>query len=53
MTVPECSNCGAFVSRAYMRVLVPEDLSDPRVCPFCEDRIRDGAGVRAARSSRR
>lgn len=51
--MPECGNCGSFVSQEYIRVLVPEDVSDPRVCPFCEDRIRDGTQVRAARSSRR
>jgi len=48
----ECQNCGSFVTDAYARVFTPPGIDDPRVCPACTDRIRDGAEVRAARSTR-
>jgi len=51
--MPECQNCGAFVTAAYARVFTPTGVDDPRVCPNCEDKIRDGADVREARSTRR
>jgi hypothetical protein len=50
--MPECQNCGSFVTEAYARVFTPPDEEDPRVCPECEDKIRDGARIREARSSR-
>ncbi|MFB6136681.1 MAG: hypothetical protein ABEJ04_07960 [Halobacteriaceae archaeon] len=50
--MPECQNCGSFVTEAYVRVFTPEEIDEPRVCPNCEDKIRDGSGVREARSSR-
>jgi len=50
--MPECDHCGAFVTRDYVRVFAPPGRENPRVCPECEDRIRDGAGVREARSPR-
>jgi hypothetical protein len=50
--MPECQNCGSFVSRDYVRVFAPEGLEDARVCPRCEDAIREGASVREARSRR-
>jgi len=50
--VPNCQNCGSFVTRQYARVLAPEGMREPRVCPHCEDKIRDGADVREARSKR-
>ncbi|MFB6149353.1 MAG: hypothetical protein ABEJ48_06780 [Halobacteriales archaeon] len=50
--MPECQNCGAFVTKAYARVFTPPGIEQPRVCPECEDKIRDGADVRAARSTR-
>jgi len=50
--MPECQNCGSFVTEAYMRVFTPDGYNGPRVCPFCEDKLRDGAEVREARSSR-
>ncbi|MFB6120133.1 MAG: hypothetical protein ABEJ68_03340 [Halobacteriaceae archaeon] len=50
--MPNCQNCGSFVTARYARVLAPEDMSEPRVCPNCEDKIRDGAEVRDARSKR-
>ena len=50
--MPECQNCGSFVTEAYARVFTPQSVEDPRVCPDCEDMIRDGAEIRRARSSR-
>lgn len=50
--MPECQNCGAFVTDAYARVFTPTGMKNPRVCPDCEDKIRDGAEIRDARSSR-
>lgn len=51
--MPECQNCGSFVSTTYARVLTPDDVDQPRVCPFCEDKIRDDGEVREAKSVRR
>jgi len=51
--MPECNNCGSFVTEAYARVFTPDGIEQPRVCPNCEDKIRDGADVRKARSTRR
>jgi len=51
--MPECQNCGAFVTTDYARVFTPNGVEKPRVCPQCEDKIRDGADVRQARSTRR
>lgn len=50
--MPECQNCGAFVTEAYARVFTPRGVDEPRVCPDCPDKIRDGADVRTARSTR-
>lgn len=51
--MPECLNCESSVSKAYVRVFAPETGADSvRVCPECEDMIRDGSGVREARSPR-
>lgn len=50
--MPECLNRGSFVTEAYVRVFMPTDVEGPRVCPDCEDLIRDGAEIREARSSR-
>jgi len=51
--MPECNNCGSFVTERYVRVFTPDRVEQPRVCPNCEDKIRDGADVREARSTRR
>jgi hypothetical protein len=51
--MPECQNCGGFVTTDYARVFTPDEEDSPRVCPHCEDKIRDGADVRKARSTRR
>lgn len=50
--MPECNNCGSFVTGEYVRVFTPEGMDSPRVCPSCEDMVRDGGGVREARSRR-
>jgi len=50
--MPECQNCGSFVTKDYVRVFTPSDTDGPRVCPDCEDMIRDGADIREARSPR-
>ena len=50
--MPECQNGGSFVTEAYARVFTPTGVDNPRVCPECEDKIRDGADIREARSSR-
>jgi NAD-dependent SIR2 family protein deacetylase len=50
--MPECQNCGSFVTNEYVRVFTPNGMDNPRVCPGCEDMVRDGADVREARSRR-
>lgn len=50
--MPECQNCGAFVTTAYARVFTPDGVDEPRACPRCEDVVRDGADVREARSTK-
>ena len=50
--MPQCRNCEAFVTDAYVRVFAPNDMDAVRVCPNCEDKLRDGAEVREARSTR-
>lgn len=50
--MPKCQNCGSDVTEAYVRVFAPEGMDRPRVCPFCKDKVRDGADVREARSVR-
>ncbi|QLG60453.1 DUF7563 family protein [Halorarum salinum] len=48
----ECNNCGSLVSERYVRVFAPDEARGPRVCPNCEDLVRDGAEVREARATR-
>ncbi len=50
--MPECQNCGSFVTERYVRVFAPEGFTAPRVCPWCEDMVRDGSEIRKARSRR-
>lgn len=50
--MPRCQNCNSFVTVDYVRVFAPSDMSEVRVCPNCEDKLRDGAEVREARSTR-
>jgi NAD-dependent SIR2 family protein deacetylase len=50
--MPECQNCGSFVTDDYVRVFAPDGMDHPRVCPNCEDMVRDGNDVREARAKR-
>lgn len=50
--MPHCQNCNEFVTRQYVRVFAPDGMSDVRVCPNCEDKLREGAEVRDAHSPR-
>lgn len=50
--MPECGNCGAQVSAAYVRVFSLPDRDTVRCCPLCPDRIREGAAVREAKAPR-
>ena len=50
--MPQCLNCDAFVTEDYVRVFAPPGMSTVRVCPRCEDMVREGADVRAAQSTR-
>ena len=51
--MPQCQNCGEVVTDQYVRVFTPSGFDSPRVCPYCEDKLRDGADVREARSARK
>ena len=48
-----CRNCEEFVTDAYVRVFAPPGMSTVRVCPSCEDMVREGAEVREAKAPRR
>ncbi|WP_440008913.1 DUF7563 family protein [Halomicrococcus sp. SG-WS-1] len=50
--MPECQNCGSFVTARYARVFTPPDVERPRVCPSCNDKVRDGADIRETRAPR-
>ncbi|WP_425311113.1 DUF7563 family protein [Halococcus dombrowskii] len=50
--MPDCLNCGAFVTEQYVRVFAPADMETVRVCPECPDMIREGSDVREAKASR-
>ena len=50
--MPTCQNCGGFVTERYVRVFAPDGMDHPRVCPNCEDMVRDGNDVREARAKR-
>ncbi|WP_449271508.1 DUF7563 family protein [Halococcus thailandensis] len=50
--MPHCRNCESFVSDQYVRVFAPDGMDTVRVCPYCEDKLREGAEVREARSPR-
>ena len=47
-----CGNCGRFVTERYVRVFAPSGRETVRVCPNCEDKLRDGAEVREANAPR-
>lgn len=50
--MPTCRNCSSFVTERYVKVFAPPGNDDVRACPACEDKVRDGATVREARSKR-
>lgn len=50
--MPDCRNCGSYVTAQYVKVFAPDDLDTVRVCPHCEDVMRDGNDVREARAPR-
>ena len=50
--MPECRNCGGFVTNQYVRVFAPPGMDTVRVCPNCEDKLRVGAEIREAHSPR-
>ncbi|WP_232687497.1 DUF7563 family protein [Halobacterium zhouii] len=50
--MPECQNCGSFVTPDYVRVFAPPGVESPRICPDCPDMVRDGNDVREARATR-
>jgi len=50
--MPNCQNCESFVIQQYARVFTPPEEEQPRACPHCPDKLRDGATVREARSNR-
>lgn len=47
--MPTCSNCESFVSKEYVRVFAPTSVDGVRVCPQCEDLVREGGEVRERR----
>ena len=53
LNMPECRNCGEFVTEQYVRVFAPTGFDTVRVCPHCEGLLRDGADVREAHAPRR
>lgn len=50
--MPECANCGSFVTADYVRVFTPEGVDAPRACPSCPDKVRAHGDVRDARAAR-
>ena len=50
--MPECENCGAFVTDQYARVFAPPEIHGVRVCPNCKDKLRDKGNVLEAKSKR-
>lgn len=47
-----CQNCRAHVTDQYVKVFAPDGETDPRVCPHCDDKVRDGADVRETKAPR-
>jgi hypothetical protein len=50
--MPHCDNCEEVVTDVYVRVFAPPGMNTVRVCPNCEDMVREGADVREAKASR-
>jgi NAD-dependent SIR2 family protein deacetylase len=47
--MPTCGNCGGFVTEQYVRVFAPNGRTTPRVCPSCEDKLREKGEIRETR----
>jgi NAD-dependent SIR2 family protein deacetylase len=52
LAMPACKNCEGFVTDQYVRVFAPAGMDDVRVCPNCEDKLREGAEIREAHAPR-
>ena len=50
--MPECQNCGEFVTDQYARVFAPPEIHGVRVCPNCEDKLRRKGQIHEAHSPR-
>ena len=50
--MPECQNCGEFVTDQYARVFAPPEIHGVRVCPNCKDKLQRKGQVREAHSPR-
>lgn len=50
--MPNCKNCDSFVTERYVKVFAPDGYDTVRVCPSCPDKLRDGAEIREAKSTR-
>lgn len=50
--MPNCKNCGAFVTDQYVRVFASTGMDAVRVCPNCEDKLREKGKIREAHSPR-
>ncbi|WP_449240089.1 DUF7563 family protein [Candidatus Halobonum tyrrellensis] len=48
--MPDCDNCGGFVTERYVRVFAPTGRTSVRACPQCEDAVRSGGTVRRTRA---
>lgn len=48
----KCQNCGAAVTDQYARVFAPPGIHGVRVCPNCENKLREKGEIRDAHSSR-
>lgn len=52
IAMPDCANCGGWVTDQYARVFAPPGIRGVRVCPNCEDKLREKGQVRQAHSPR-
>lgn len=43
--MPDCQNCGAFVTKQYVRVFEPSEMDDASACPHCTNRNRIGTAM--------
>jgi hypothetical protein len=50
--MPHYGNCEEFITDAYVRVFSPPGMNTVRVCPGCENLVREGADVGEAKAPR-